>query len=167
MRSEVLCGFRLTIDYANRLIENIHEEQFAAQCNGMHNHPTWILGHLCVSFQAIGGEIGLSEWLPETWPAMFGTGSTPSADASAYPAKSQLQVMFRDSAERIDHAVEGLTENQMSVPLPDEEYRKVLPTLGHALVHILVGHASVHVGQLTAWRAAMGLPRVAERFDRT
>ena len=34
----------------------------------------------------------------------------------------------------------------------------MFPTLGHALVHVLVGHTAAHVGQLADWRRAMGLP---------
>jgi hypothetical protein len=166
MRTEILCSFRLLVEYANRLAEDIPAEHFTDQTDGVHNHPAWILGHLSCSFQAIGGELGLAPWLPDEYPLLFGTGSIPTAEPTDYPPKSQLLATFRDAVERIEMAVDGVTDERLASPLPDEEYRKVLPTLGGALVHILIGHASIHVGQLTVWRGANGLPRVAERFDR-
>ena len=42
-------------------------------------------------------------------------------------------------------------------PLPDKRFRDTFPTLGHAVLHILAGHVAVHVGQLGAWRRAMGM----------
>lgn len=47
-------------------------------------------------------------------------------------------------------------------PTPNEDFRQIMPTLGNALVFILWAHEAVHVGQLTSWRKAMGLPPVME-----
>ena len=167
VQSEILVSFRLLVDYTRRLVDDIPPNDFAAQPGGNRNHPAWILGHLCYSFQAMGGELGLSPWLPNDWPPIFGTGSTPSADIENYPPKSSLIATFNQSVRRIENAVEGLTDQQLDAPLPDAEARQTLPTIAHALTHILIGHASVHIGQLTCWRAAMQLPHVPEQFDKS
>ena len=37
--------------------------------------------------------------------------------------------------------------------------------IGHAVLHILVSHTAVHVGQITAWRRAMELPVMNEPLN--
>lgn len=165
MKDEILVSFRILTDYARQLCGDIRESDFVVQPHGISNHPAWILGHLCTSMQAICCELEATPWLPADWASMFGTGSSPSRDLADYPAKVLLLEVFDKSVQQVEAAVEKLTSQQLTLPLPDEEYRKTLPTLGHALVHILIGHASVHLGQLTAWRAAMDLPRIREQFD--
>lgn len=165
MKDEILVSFRLVSDYVRRLVSDIAEIDFTVLPHGIANHPAWILGHLCCSMQAIGGELETGPWLPDDWTATFGTGSTPSNHRADYPAKVSLLERFDHSVQQLETALEGLTSRQLALPLPDEGYRKTLPTLGHALVHILIGHASVHAGQLTAWRAAKRLPRIREHFD--
>ena len=166
MHAEIQRSFRLLVEYAASLVDDIPADQFAVQPAGVRNHPAWIIGHLCGSFQAIGTEIGLSPWLPGDWSARFGTGTAPTPGAAAYPPKRELVDSLRDSASRIDAALGSLPAELLAADLPDKEYREVLPTIGDALIHILIGHASIHVGQLTSWRAVMGLPHVGERFDR-
>lgn len=166
MRSEILTSFRLVVEYARRLVADIPPQDYVAQPAGVPNHPAWILGHLVHSFQAIGGEIGVTPWLNDNWQSRFGTGSAPSPHLDDYPSKSALIATFDDAVNRITNAVENITPQDLSAPLPDKEYRKTLPTIGHALTHILIGHASVHVGQLTVWRNARQLPRVREQFDK-
>lgn len=51
-----------------------------------------------------------------------------------------------------------MTDSELDSPLPDERYREVFPTLGHAVLHILTVHTAIHLGQISAWRRAMGLP---------
>lgn len=166
MKDEILVSFRLLTDYARRLTGDIAERDFVAQPHGIANHPAWILGHLCSSMQAICGELEVAPWLPADWSSRFGTGTRPSDDVTEYPPKASMLEVFNESVQQVEAAVGGITSQQLTSPLPDEEYRKSLPTLGHALIHILVGHSSVHVGQLTAWRAAMGLSRIREQFDK-
>jgi hypothetical protein len=165
LNSEILTSFQLVVDYARRLVGDIPPQEFVAQPDGIVNHPAWILGHLAHSFQAIGGEIGVAPWLADDWDRMFATGAIPTPRVKDYPSKSSLIATFDDAVDRTTDAVSRLSTEGFASPLPDDEYRATLPTIGHALLHILVGHTSVHVGQLTVWRHAMQLPRVPEHFD--
>lgn len=167
MKSQILVGFGLTTRYCLKMVESLSEEDFCRQPTGVINHPAWLLGHLCYSFQAIGGEIGIVPWLPKEWADTFGTGSVPNDITSKYPSGTSLVRAFKGATEKLQSAIAAMTDNELESTLPDKEYRKTLPTLGHALTHVLIGHASIHVGQLTVWRAAMGLPRVNEHFDKS
>jgi hypothetical protein len=165
MKNEILASFRLLVDYARSLTNDIAETDFTAQPHGIANHPAWILGHLCSSMQAMSGERNISPWLPDGWSTAFRTGSMPSSDLANYPTKATLLEVFDQSVQQVEAAVKELTSEQLSLPLPDKEYRRTLPTIGSALLHILISHSSVHIGQLTSWRAAMKLPRVREHFE--
>ena len=126
------------------------------------NHPAWIVGHLTYSLQAIGGEIGLTPWLPATWGTLFGTGTMLTTESGSYPSKTELLQRFAVARRRISDRLAEMTESDLSEPLPDERHRAVFPTVRSALLHTLTVHAATHVGQLSAWRRAMGLPRVSD-----
>ena len=165
MVSEILNGFEINLAYLRRLVADLDDDQMVTQPASVPNHPTWVLGHLIYSLQAIAGELGVAAWLPESWSSMFGTGTTPKSCLKAYPSKQQLLLLLDDAELRLNIAVRNSSSEELAAPLPDDSYRTQLPTIGHALVHILVGHAALHLGQLTVWRRLMNLPRVPEPLD--
>ena len=65
-----------------------------------------------------------------------------------------------DSAEQPRAALLAVDPSRLSQPVPDEQMRGLLPTLGHALVQIVSAHTAYHAGQLAAWRRAIGRPPV-------
>jgi uncharacterized damage-inducible protein DinB len=79
-------------------------------------------------------------------------------DEGAYPAKQELLQTLADGERRLRERLSALGDTALSSPLPDERVREILPTLGHAVLHVLVGHTAAHLGQLAVWRRAMGLP---------
>jgi hypothetical protein len=155
MIEEVLNSYRKILNDARRMVADLSEAQMRFQPMGM-NPPSWILGHLVFSAQAMGGELKISPWLPANWVKAFRTGSRP-ADQESYPTKDELTNALKDAYEKLSKRLRELGDEGMSTPLPDEKNRQTMPTLGHAIVHILSGHASLHVGQLSAWRRAIGL----------
>jgi len=48
-----------------------------------------------------------------------------------------------------------------AMPTPLARWREKHPAVGDMIVALMVKHESGHLGQLSAWRRAMGLPRVA------
>ena len=46
---------------------------------------------------------------------------------------------------------------QFEREMPDEEFRQIMPTVGDGLAYLLVSHEATHLGQLCAWRRAMGM----------
>ena len=64
------------------------------------------------------------------------------------------------TARRVRRKLADMDDADLAGPLPDERYRDVFPALGHAILHILTVHTAIHLGQLSPWRRAMGLPIV-------
>jgi len=160
----VLHSFAYCLDFLREQVEDVRPTDMVAQPNGIMNHPSWVIGHLAFSCQALGGEIGLPAWLPTAWAERFGTGSVPVADATVYDDKDESLRILHDAQSRITHAVKRLNDSQLDEPLPDEEYRVILPTVRHAVTQVLIAHPANHIGQLTIWRRAMGLPQMTRSF---
>lgn len=115
-------------------------------------HPLWTLGHLSVSAQSIGGEIGIQGWLDPSWEDLFGQMSDPSSDASRYPDRTTLVDALKESINRVCSGVESLTDDELQGPIPDERFRVSLPTCAHALGSILIDHVAEHRRMLLLWR---------------
>ena len=94
----VLHSFSYCLDFLREQVADIDPPNMVAQPNGIVNHPAWVIGHLTFSCQALGGEIGMPEWLPNSWPDLFGTGSVPVADATLYEPKDQAIALLDDEA---------------------------------------------------------------------
>lgn len=161
----VLHSFAYGLGYLREQVADVAPADMVAQPNGIVNHPSWVIGHLTHTCQMLGGAIGLPEWLPEDWARRYGTGSVPVADVRAYERKREALDRLADAQSRITVAVERLSEAGLDAAFPDPSYRDVFPTIRHALTQVLVGHTANHVGQLTLWRRAMGLPRMERSFE--
>ena len=159
MVPEILNSLALNLDFVRRTIADLDDDQMVGQVGGVVNHPAWTIGHLVGSFQLMGGELGVGPWLPEGWAERFGTGTTPLGDANVYPGKADLLHALDDGQRRLVEALAGTGDADLARPLPDERYRDRLPTIGHALLHILASHTAMHVGQLAVWRRAHGSSR--------
>jgi hypothetical protein len=164
MIAEILRSNKLVLDYLRRLVADIPDDHMTRQYGGVINHPAWIIGHIIYSHQTIGGEMGIAAWLPDDWGSKFGTGSVPLDKPGSYPDKKMLLQAIDDGQNRLHTALSAAPESNMDKPLPDVSYRKILPTVGHAVLHILTAHTAVHVGQLTVWRRASGLGPLTESF---
>ncbi|HYO09226.1 MAG TPA: DinB family protein [Tepidisphaeraceae bacterium] len=161
----VLHSFAYCLDFLREQVAEVPAADMVAQPNGIANHPAWVIGHLTFTCQMLGGTIGLPEWLPDNWAGRFGTGSVPVADAGAYESKRDALTLLADAQSRITRAVEQLDDAQLDQPFPDPSYHDVFPTIRHALTQVLVGHTANHVGQLTVWRRAMGIPPLRRSFE--
>ena len=161
----VLHSFAYGLDFLRDQVADVPAAGMVAQPKGIVNHPAWLIGHLTYACQLLGGAVGLAPWLPEDWGRRFATGTVPVADAGAYKSKEDALAILRDAQSRITRAVQGLDDARLDEAFPDPSYRDVFPTIRHALTQVLVGHTASHVGQLSVWRKAMGLPGVGRVFE--
>ena len=161
----VLHSFAYCIDFLAEQVGDVSDADMVAQPNGIANHPAWVIGHLTYICQQIGAVIGVAPWLPHEWAGRFGTGSRPVPDAKLYEPKHKALAILRDAQVRLTRAVEQLAESRLEEPFPEPSYRDVLPSIGHALTQVLVGHSAYHVGQVGTWRRAMGLPALGRAFE--
>ena len=154
MIAQMICAFDYTLDFVQKSVADLTEDQMVQQTPGTPNHGTWILGHLAFSCQGLASELGGQPWLPNDWESKFGYGSTPASDVSIYPGKAEMQKLLTDAASRLRQLLQAISENDLAQGIPDETF----PTKGHLLMQVVVGHTAYHAGQLAVWRRAIGKP---------
>lgn len=143
---------------ARRLSNDLPDERLAEQPAGIRNHAAWTLGHL-----SVGADYALQFLKRPThadaWKAKCDYGSTPTDRRSDYPSKSELLGMLEAQQVRVAQAVEADFESTLNVAMPVAELKTDYPTVDRFVAYLLSNHPSYHLGQLTAWRRAMGLSK--------
>lgn len=157
MLSHVVFTYGFNLVTAKRLVQDLTPEQMCQQPHGVVNHPAWSLGHLAGGSVGILKALGHEAELPAAWGDVFKTGGIPSADASAYPSKEELLATFESLHERVATAVAEADPATLAQAHPNEAFRKYFPTVGDMVVFLMTAHEMDHLGQLAAWRRALGL----------
>lgn len=163
MRQAILNTYAFNLMYAGKLLDGIAEEQMATQPvldgNTIPNHPAWVIGHLANTSAAFGSTLlGVEPIQPEGWQEIFGGSSTPVTDASVYPDKQTLADKLAEAHAYISEAFLVADDARFAEPNFVERLAPVFPTIGDMITFVLTSHETTHLGQLSAWRRAMGLP---------
>ena len=153
----VLHVYTMNLGFAKRLVGDLSEDQMCAQPHGVVNHPAWSLGHLAVAADHLGKQLGLSSDLPGGWTDTFKTGGTPSPDKSLFPGKDELIRVLAQQHVRIAQVVTDADPALLARPHPNEKSRAHFPTVGDYAIFLMTAHEMDHLGQIAAWRRAMGL----------
>jgi uncharacterized damage-inducible protein DinB len=158
MLDHVLRAASANVDYAKRLVADIPDDKMCAQPIAGMNHAAWVLGHLAYVFDSMIGVFDEKPVMSAEWKELFNLSSKPLADRAKYPSKAALFEAYEKSYQRIVNAVKAASPKSLARDFPNPRVRSTLPTVGMAMVHILTSHQGVHLGQLSAWRRAQGLP---------
>lgn len=162
-------GAKLCLAYAERLLNDVNPQNYAkfASPGGVvvpSNHPAFLLGHLSIYSQRIMQHLkqplGPTE-VPATYEALFKAGVECQNDPAGkiYPALDELKKHFFEGYRAAIAAVEAAPDEAFDPVNPVEgRAREMLPTIGAAINFYLIGHVQVHMGQISAWRRAMGMP---------
>lgn len=157
MIEHVINLYKFNLNVANRLVQDLTPQQMVQQPSGVVNHPAWSLGHLAMTANNLAVLLGLKSQVPEGWNQIFSIGGIPSGDLSLYPSKEELISILTAQHERNSAAVFKADPAWFSTPHPNEQRRKVFPTVGDMVVMLMTSHEMNHLGQISVWRRAMGL----------
>ena len=151
-----LYGFNLGI--LERMIEDVSDEELAAQPIPKMNPPRWILGHLSIANDLVLQMLEADGVCPPGWREAFGPGSVPNAGGAPTPSKAELLGVMRQQFERFKAASSNVTQDILAKPHAArlEVLQKVFPTRGELIAQMVSGHFALHLGQLSAWRRATG-----------
>jgi hypothetical protein len=122
------------------------------------NHAAWTIGHLA---WAVDNGVTFLGHQPQlsSWKELCGMASTPATARSSYPPKPQLLDALMQAHERLAMTVENAPADAFTAA-PADRMRAGFPTVGHLLAGLMTSHYGNHLGQLSAWRRAMGFPAV-------
>lgn len=163
LASAILISWRRNGAYALRLAGDLTDAQFAAQPPGLPaiiNHPAWVLAHLNV-YAPICSAMLRRQAFTDPIDHPYGQKSEVSPRAADYPARTQLLADYQRTHDDAQRALESAVDRVLAEPNPLERWRTLHPTIGDMLMTLMVKHESHHLGQLSTWRRAMGLARVA------
>jgi hypothetical protein len=156
--------YNMMLGYGQKLVADVPDDQMCAQpvSGKVMNHPAFILGHLALvndgRASALSGQtLGVAAKLE--WKEMFGMGAKPSSDRGRYPSKTELLKAFEEAHAHLGEAAAKATAEVLAQPAP-EPMRSRFPTIGNMVLGVMTSHFATHLGQLSAWRRAMGLPSV-------
>ena len=147
----------MNLGYAKRLVSDLSDDQMCAQPHGVVNHPAWSLGHLAAASDHLATFLGLPSELSAAWTEPFKTGGIPAADKGRFPGKAELLRVMEEQHARVAKAVPGVDPASLAQPHPSEKRRAHFPTVGDFAIFLMTAHEMDHLGQMAAWRRAMGL----------
>ena len=157
MREHLLFTYKFNLGHLESQVKDLTDEQMVQQPHGVVNHPAWTLCHLASASNHTGVALGLESTFPAEWEEAAKTGGEPSPDASKYPSKDALLAELKKQHERVAAAVAAADPAVFAKEFPDEGTRKHFPTIGDFVEYLLAAHEAGHIGQLAAWRRALGL----------
>ena len=162
MLDYVLHAQRSNLHYLKSLVKDIRDDQMTAQpVSGITlNHPAWILGHIAGAADFALVSMGAKGVAPASWNALFMPGTKPQNDAQIYPKKAELIAVIELAYQRVAQTMPTIAAATWALPFPLEKMRPYWPTLGDGVFYLVTAHDAAHLGQLSAWRRAMGMPSV-------
>ncbi len=153
--------YDFNLNYARQLVTDVPDDRMCVQPvpGQVMNHAAFLLGHLAWTSDSAVGLLGVRPTGAAAWKDLVGMGATPSEDRSLYPSKADLLKALEDAHDRLIAALPNATPELLAQPAP-ERMRARFRTIGNALAGLMTAHESMHLGQLSAWRRAQGLPQV-------
>jgi hypothetical protein len=146
--------------FLDMLTADVDGDRLVLQPPSAPNHPLWQIGHICVAAAGAAKLLGARPSLPDDFSEKFGRGSEPQPDASLYPDLKQMLAVSRTIHGETREALLAASDETLNLPNPNEKLREGLPTVGDMVAFLVSSHEALHLGQLTSWRRAVGLPAV-------
>ena len=156
MVNQLINTQRMNLFMAEALVKDLTEEQMRAQPHGLVNHPCWSLGHLVVSGHNLCRLLSVASSPPEGWAETFGRLAKPD-DARVDPSKDELLAELRRVHQVLADALTTIDPAALEAAHPKEEFRQYFPTVADNVLYLMTAHETNHLGQVAAWRRAMGL----------
>ena len=153
----------IALGYAEMLTADLTEEQFGHMPHAEMNHPAFILGHLGLTADGALKTLGRADLAEERpkYEDLFQAGVKCVEQDGRYPGKDEMLAYYLDRHRVVGGVVGELDDAALAAPNPSaDRLREMIPTLGGYVNFLLNGHQMAHLGQISAWRRAVGLPGV-------
>lgn len=159
---------KLALGYAERLLKDVRPDQFArlARPGGVliqSNHPAFVFGHLSLYpprvMQLLGHSAGGAA-VPPAWEGLFKAGCEcrDDADGTLYPPMAALTDQFFAGYKiALGHLASADDQLLLKENPAEGRMKELFPTIGAALGFYVGGHVQMHLGQVSAWRRAIGM----------
>jgi len=145
--------------YTQSLLDETGRDDWFRMPSGDVTHIAWQVGHMAAAeyFLALlrirGKKEEDAQLIPEEFMSLFGRGSTPNPDESAYPAVDDIQQVFDRVHHQAIEEVGGLSDNTLDEPV-DTPHPMFSTKLGSLL--FCPAHELLHAGQIGLLRRLFG-----------
>ncbi len=147
--------------YAEALLNDLTDEQMLLRPGGNMNHPAWILGHMALYYPIIPALLRGELFADPADDELFGfRGRGPQNDMSLYGSKAAQVERMIGGHEQVAQALLSADEADFRRPPSLPRWNAMYPTVEFMLPDLLLMHENIHIGQLSLWRRAAGLPAV-------
>ena len=163
----IAASARLGLGYAERLLTDVRPDQFARFANIDQtviesNHPAFIYGHLSLYTSRVIEQVGgdANAYLPsENFERLFSKDARcmDDVDGSIYPPMQEVTSALLAGCRAAVEALEAASDDVFGVANPNEVMREKFPTNGAMVGFYAGGQFMLHMGQMSAWRRAMGM----------
>jgi hypothetical protein len=152
-----------SISYAEAAVKDIPAGTFAHMPHANMNHPAFCIGHLSLYPNRIFSLIGQPKLVVDKpgYPELFAAGVQCVEQDGRYPAKDEIVAYFLERSHAMLKVVEAVPDDVFARENPLEgRIKEVFPLVGNAVNFMLNNHNMMHLGQISAWRRAMGMGSV-------
>jgi len=149
--------------FTDKLLDEISSpEDWVCRAAPGTNHPLWILGHIAYTQNAFVGMADPARSASrEGYGKLFGRGSTPLDDASAYPPPDDMRAYLQERRGAFLEVLDGLDAEGLACPTP-EGAPKFLPDVA-SLFPMWAWHETIHSGQLSTVHRVLGNQALSDR----
>jgi DinB superfamily len=157
----IVAQWRELREVAEKLVADLSDDQMVSQpiAGVTMNHPAWVLSHLSAYAPVLAG-ILRGEDVEDPLSHRYGLKSKPEGDVSVYLPKPALIAAFAMGYDDAASAFQDADAARLAQQTPFERWHGRFPTIAFLPGQFLVKHNAFHLGQISAWRRASGLPRV-------
>ena len=158
----IIRQYDFNLEYAKALVQDLTDEQMTTvPAIGLDNHPAFTLGHLISGSADLAQDLGAEFEMPNNWADLFvrngpGDPRKPDLDKGKYPSKHLLITELESQHNKVKQLLKDIEKSKLNEPLT-WHFSNFMPTLGDVVTFMCINHESMHLGQLAAWRRAMGL----------
>jgi hypothetical protein len=149
------------VSYALALLDDLADEQMVLRPGGNMNHPAWIIGHVLLYHGATVALLKGENFADPKDDPLFGfAGRGPLDDVAAYGNKRAMVDRFAAGHEAVAQALLAASPADFTRAPSLPRWAEAYPTVEFMLPDLLLHHESLHLGQLSIWRRAAGLPAI-------
>lgn len=160
--ASIVYGWDNQLKYAKALLADLTDEQMVLRPQGRMNHPAWILGHVSIYHPIVVELLAGRTFADAKDDRLYGfAGQGPVDDLSVYGTKASIVGRYVDGHEEVAQALLAAKPSDFTRKPSLARWAEKYPTVEFMLPDLLLHHESLHIGQLSIWRRAAGLPAVA------
>lgn len=169
MKTILLNAYEFNLKYAEQLLIDVEEEMMCiCPSDGLENHAAFTIGHLVSAAALTSKYLGGPYDINPQWESLFkrkgpGDPRKPDVDSGQYPDKNTLLKALTQQHRLVEQLIEDLDEKRINEHVK-WRFSDHLQSLGELLYFMCITHESMHLGQLAAWRRALGLPSALSKL---